>query len=51
MAGPNIEPCRSNLAKMYNFYRCTNEVIKPNSRTSQDMDGALHTNFDKSETI
>ena len=29
MAGPNIEPHPYDLAKMHNFYRCTNDVIRP----------------------
>ena len=29
MAGPNIEPRPYNLAKMHNFYRSTNDVIRP----------------------
>ena len=28
VAGPNIEPCPYNLAKMHNFYRSTNDVIR-----------------------
>ena len=29
MAGPNIEPRPYDLAKMHNFYKCTNDVIRP----------------------
>ena len=29
VAGPNIEPRPYNLAKMHNFYRSTNDVIRP----------------------
>ena len=29
MADPNIEPHPYDLAKMHNFYRCTNDVIRP----------------------
>ena len=29
MAGPNIEPPPHNLAKMHNFDRSTNDVIRP----------------------
>ena len=28
VAGPNIEPRQYNLAKMHNFYRSTNDVIR-----------------------